>query len=227
MTLVLLFKGSNCLILDIINFVPHHPQESTSPWQLSQRPTIPMTGLLVSSNPQPRTIFKEDTWNSVASPLEKYQRTFAMSSVWTRENRFCCKVYLSRTWGHDSQQRSGGPKLVCMYHLEYKNNRNIYEVGNHLRRYANEDFIFMWIFASIKKEILHHVHLSEMKWLAFKICFVFLFIHVCQSNIFVNIQTKEIKTDLGIVFFFLLLKKSKLHVHFQSNFSHHFNLIIL
>lgn len=44
---------------------------------------------------------------------------------------------------HDGQQRGGGPKLVCMYLLEYKNNVNIYEVGNHLRRYVNQDFIFM------------------------------------------------------------------------------------
>ncbi|XP_052681696.1 uncharacterized protein LOC128162503 [Crassostrea angulata] len=44
---------------------------------------------------------------------------------------------------HDGQQRGGGPKLVCMYLLEYRNNVNIHEVGNHLRRYVNEDFIFM------------------------------------------------------------------------------------
>lgn len=33
-----------------------------------------------------------------------------------------------------------------MYFLEYKNNVNIYEVGNYFRRCVNEDFIFMWMF---------------------------------------------------------------------------------
>lgn len=82
---------------------------------------------------------------------------------------------------HDGQQRGGGPKLVCMYLLEYKNNVNIYEVGNHLRRYVNEDFIFMWI-CGIEQGIYDFdwtsssCSLSEMKWLAFKISFIFLFI---------------------------------------------------
>lgn len=42
---------------------------------------------------------------------------------------------------HGGQGVGGGPKLVCMYLLEYNSRENITEVANHLRRYVNEDFI--------------------------------------------------------------------------------------
>ncbi|XP_062576728.1 uncharacterized protein LOC134238617 [Saccostrea cucullata] len=44
---------------------------------------------------------------------------------------------------HDGQRVGGGPKLVCMYVLEYKDNVDVYEVANHLRRYVNENLMYM------------------------------------------------------------------------------------
>lgn len=44
---------------------------------------------------------------------------------------------------HGGQRVGGGPKIVCMYLLEYSSRHNIAEVANHLRRYVNEDFIFL------------------------------------------------------------------------------------
>lgn len=104
---------------------------------------------------------------------------------------------------HDGQQRGGGSKLVCMYLLEYKNNVNIHEVGNHLRRYVNEDFIFMWMFVS------EHWKGNTWLWLNKFIIFIkwneiICFVCVSVKHIS-NIQTKKLKTNFRISFFFFSL----------------------
>lgn len=69
-----------------------------------------------------------------------------------RTDSVASKVYLSRTYVAWWPTERRGPKLAQMYLVNYRNNVNIYEEGNHRIRFIKEDFIFMWTFASIENE---------------------------------------------------------------------------